>query len=169
VLPWLVALAALRILYELCYDFFVVLKSTRVVLTAQLLWLAGLISLTILLTRMWQAPGAGMAGLAAGLLVLPLYARELHRVAVPLLALARQLVVPASMAVMLGPVAWMLAGVLGNDLVALATAAVVVGAVIAVLVYRMRGVLLALRATGVGDPVDEDETSASSALATGRA
>ena len=80
VLVWLALLGALRILFELVYDYFVVLANTRVVFTIQLVWLLALIPAIWFGTSAAGVAGAGLAQFAVGLLVvLPIYLRELHR------------------------------------------------------------------------------------------
>mgnify|MGYP006191161405 CR=1 FL=1 len=51
VLPWLALLGALRIVFELIYDYFVVLASTRVVFTVQVVWLLVLVPAVLLGAR----------------------------------------------------------------------------------------------------------------------
>src|SRR6516162_5029345 len=71
-LVWLGGLAALRIMFEFIYDFFVVLARSRVVFTVQLVWLIVLIPALIVGTRAYGIAGAGMAEVVVALgLVLP--------------------------------------------------------------------------------------------------
>ena len=58
-LIWLGLLAALRIFFELVYDYFVVLAKSRVVLLVQLVWLVALIPALIVGTRVGGIYGAG--------------------------------------------------------------------------------------------------------------
>lgn len=94
-LGWLGVLAGLRILFELFYDYFVVLGSTRVVFSVQVIWLL------VLVPALYAgAVVAGIAGAAAayvvvaGVIVLPIYLRELHRVGVAVLSLAKGIALP---------------------------------------------------------------------------
>jgi O-antigen/teichoic acid export membrane protein len=151
VLPWLAALAALRILFELCYDFFVVLTKTRVVLTAQVVWLAALVPLTVLGARLAGAPGAAAAQfVVALLLVLPIYTYELHRARVPLRGLASRLVLPAALASLVALAAWLITRVVAVDLVALGVSGLIGTGAIGLLLYRMRAVLMEMRGMSAG-------------------
>src|SRR6266508_1681727 len=95
VLPWLALVGALRILFELVYDYFVVLASTRVVFTVQVVWLVALIPSLYLAAKHIGMGGVGAAQLAvAALVVLPSYLVELNKVGISPVALWRRLVVP---------------------------------------------------------------------------
>jgi PST family polysaccharide transporter len=154
-LPWLALLAALRILFELAYDYFVVLAISRVVLVVQAIWLAALVPSLYLAARAWGPAGAAAAQFAVGLLVvLPLYLYELRRTGIAPAALGSRVVLP-----LLGSAAVVVAALVVEeyitvDLVALLVAGVAGLAAMAVLVYRMRGALRALRSVQVTEPAD---------------
>ena len=99
VLRYLALLAALRIFFELAYDFLVVRRRTSGLFAVQLLWLAALVP-----TLWWCAHHWGVVGVAAGQLVMvvlvvaPFYARELHVAGVSLLLAARRLLLPVVVA-----------------------------------------------------------------------
>ncbi|MCM4084872.1 lipopolysaccharide biosynthesis protein [Paractinoplanes hotanensis] len=146
VLPWLGLLAMLRILFELVYDYFVVLADTRVVFTVQVVWLVVLIPAVVAGAHYAGAPGAAAGQFAVALaVVLPLYLRELRRVSVPPAAFGRQLLLPVAAAAVVGAVAWAAAAMIPTDLLALAVAGTASLAAIAALVYRMRTTLRGLR------------------------
>jgi PST family polysaccharide transporter len=141
-LVWLAILGALRILYELIYDYFVVLARSRVVFTVQLLWLGVLVPALVLGAHADGIFGVGVAHVAVGmLLVLPLYLRQLHRVGIPLRDLARQVALPLLVATAVGGAALVMASVVPSDLLTLAGAAVATVGAIALLLLRKRAEL----------------------------
>jgi PST family polysaccharide transporter len=102
-LVWLSAFAAFRILFELVYDYFVVLARSRVVFTVQLAWLIVLVPALVAGTRFYGIAGAGMAEIAvAALLVTPWYLIELRKVGIRMRAVAARLWLPVSAAVAVG-------------------------------------------------------------------
>jgi PST family polysaccharide transporter len=147
VLPWLGLLGALRILFELVYDYFVVLANTRVVLVAQVVWLAALLVAVEIGARVAGIGGAGAAQFAVALLVvLPLYLYELRRTGISLGALGARVAVPSLGALAAALVALAATRVIPVDLLALAVAGVAGVVAMGLLVFRMRGVLRTLRA-----------------------
>jgi PST family polysaccharide transporter len=73
-------LAALRIFFELVYDYFVVVGDTRVVFTVQVVWLIALAPALYAGARLAGIEGAGAAQVVvAVLVVLPLYLLRLNR------------------------------------------------------------------------------------------
>jgi PST family polysaccharide transporter len=85
VLRWLAVAAALRIMFELAYDYLVVLARTGAVLRVQVLWLAALAPAVWLGCAAGGGVGAAVAMVAvAGAVVLPAYLIELSRAGVPL-------------------------------------------------------------------------------------
>lgn len=146
ILRWLAVLAALRIVFELSYDYLVVLGRSRAILLVQVVWVA------VLVPVLWvtlQRADVGTAALAlvvvAALASLPAYVVELLRAGVGALELVR-----APLAALLGS-----AVVAGWALVArslvepafwvLALAGVGTLAVAAVLVWLARADLAVLR------------------------
>ncbi|BBH68033.1 lipopolysaccharide biosynthesis protein [Actinoplanes sp. OR16] len=149
VLVWLAALAAFRILFELIYDYFVVLAHSRAVFTVQVVWLFALIPATWAGATTAGLNGASAAQVAvAGLVVLPFYLFELHRDGIRATKFGARLVLPlAGAAVAAGICAGVVA--LGlPDLLTLVIGGTAGLAVMALLGYRLRGVLRELRATG---------------------
>jgi PST family polysaccharide transporter len=82
-LRWLSLMAAMRILFELVYDYLVVLGRSQVILLVQLIWLVGLLPAVIGGVQVAGIEGAGLAQLAVAVcLVLPLYLWHLSRVGI---------------------------------------------------------------------------------------
>jgi len=155
-LIWLGLLAALRIFFELVYDFFVVLARSRVVFLAQLVWLLALIPALIAGTRAYGIFGTAMAGsaVAAGL-VLPWYLIELRRVGIRLRALVTRVWLPLAGAAMAGLAAMAAKAIAPSDLTALAASGIVTVLIIALLIYQMRAGLDLFRPTpGEGGRAD---------------
>jgi O-antigen/teichoic acid export membrane protein len=145
-LMWLAVLSGLRILYELVYDFFVVLARSRVVFTVQLVWLLALVPALIAGARAGGISGAGLAEVAvAACVVLPWYLRELSKVGIGRRALAARLWLPLLVAAGVGGLAAAAARTIPVDLAALAAGGVVTLAATGLLAYLMRHSLAALR------------------------
>jgi PST family polysaccharide transporter len=149
VLPWLALLGALRIVFELTYDYFVVLAETRVVLTVQVLWLIVLVPAVYLGARTGGSAGAAAGQFAVGLLVvLPVYLYELRRTGIPPGAFLRRLAVPALGGALTAAAAYAAGRALDADLAAAAVTGVAAVVVMAALVHRSRESLRALRTVG---------------------
>jgi len=94
-LVWLGVLAGLRILFELAYDYLVVLGSTRFVFAVQLVWLAALFPGVYIGAKL-----AGIAGAAAGqvvvglVVVLPIYLLYLRRTGISARELGARVALP---------------------------------------------------------------------------
>ncbi len=147
ILPWLALLGALRVFFELGYDYFVVIARTRAVLAIQLAWLACVAPAVYLATRAGGAVGVAVAGLGvAVLVVLPLYLRQLHRVGIGVAPLARRAAGPVLAALGVAAAVLLVHRLVPVDLVALVLAGGGGLAAIAVSTYRMRPALRALRA-----------------------
>jgi O-antigen/teichoic acid export membrane protein len=141
-------LSALRIGFELIYDFFVVLARSRVVLMVQLIWLAGLIPGLIGGTLADGISGAAMAqACVAGCVVLPCYLFWLARVGIKPRDLAGRLWLPILVGLLAAALAAIAARRIPADLTALEIAAAGTLAGIGVLALRMRPTLAELRQT----------------------
>jgi O-antigen/teichoic acid export membrane protein len=152
VLPWLGLLAALRILFELVYDYFVVLGGTRVVFTVQVVWLVALVPALYAGAHLAGPAGAGAAQLAVALLVVaPVYLYELRRTGITFGSLGARLVLPVVAALGVAAVAALAGRALSVDLLVLTVAGLVSLGAVAVLVYRMRGTFRTLRAAGASE------------------
>jgi PST family polysaccharide transporter len=153
-LAWLGLLAALRILFELVYDYFVVLANTRVVLVVQILWLVALVPALYFGAHAGGSAGAAAAALAvAALVVAPVYLYELHRTGIGPAALGRRLAPAVLAALAVAAIAVAAAELIAADIVAVLVAGLAAGAAIILLLYTMRGAVRALRS--VGTPVTQ--------------
>jgi O-antigen/teichoic acid export membrane protein len=146
VLTWLGVLAALRILYEVVYDYFITVGRSRVLLVVQVVWLVALIPALYAGARADGISGVAAAhvGVAVGI-VLPIYLWELRRVEIGVRAIATRLAVP----VLAGTGVWLAAlavqRVVAPDLPALALSGLISLAVVALLMMRMRNTIHRLR------------------------
>ncbi|MEV4342925.1 lipopolysaccharide biosynthesis protein [Actinoplanes sp. NPDC049596] len=162
VLTWLGLLAGLRILFELVYDYFVVLANTRVVFTVQVVWFVALVPALWLGADAGGAAGAGAAALAvAALVVAPIYLYELRRTGVSGSALGSRLAPAAAGGLAVAAVGVPATLLLGAGLVALTATGVAAVAVLGLLVRRLRGTLRSLRS--VGEPAATAEAAAAPA------
>jgi O-antigen/teichoic acid export membrane protein len=152
-LVWLSVLAALQILFELSYDYFVVLGKSRVVFTMQLVWLVVLIPALVagaLLDGTW---GLALAEAAvAAVLTLPWYLRELQQVGVRARALAGRLWLPLAGAALAGLVAAAAARLAPSDFTALLAGGVATLGIIGALGYHVRADLARLRQRKAAQP-----------------
>jgi O-antigen/teichoic acid export membrane protein len=145
-LRWLALLGALRILFELSYDYFVVLARSRVVVTVQLAWLLAMIPALTAGARLGGIGGVALAGVAvAACVVLPCYLVELSRVGIRVRALARRLWLPLLAGAGVGVIAEVAARSIRDDFLADVIGAVVALAAAGLLVLRMRPVIGELR------------------------
>jgi O-antigen/teichoic acid export membrane protein len=145
-LAWLAILAALRVFFELAYDYFVVLARSRVVLAVQLGWLAALIPALMAGADLGGIRGVSAAGVVVALgMVVPWYLYELSRASVRLGALARRLWLPIVMAMLAGLAAWGVSKAVQNDFGAIAISGVIGSAVVGLSVYSRRSALAELR------------------------
>jgi O-antigen/teichoic acid export membrane protein len=144
-LLWLAALAAVRILIELVYDYIVVLGRSGSLMTLQAVWLAALVPALFLGAR-WGVGGVAASQLAVALvLMVPLYVRSLHHTGVPLRPLLQRLLLPTLAAVGVGAGALGLSTVLSSALLATAASLAIGGLVVAGLLYLDRQTLRTLR------------------------
>jgi PST family polysaccharide transporter len=152
VLLWLAVLGALRIMFELIYDYFVVLARTRAVFTVQLIWLAALVPALIAGAHLGGLAGAAISHvLVAAFLVLPLYLWELRRSGVPALAVLARTGPAALLAAVVGLAAWGAHTLIPTDLIALAVAGSAALAAITLLLRPMREALRGLRTMEAAD------------------
>jgi PST family polysaccharide transporter len=138
--------SALRVGFELIYDFFVVLAKSRVVLIIQVVWLISLVPALIVGAVTDGIAGAAMAEAAvAAFVVLPCYLISLTRVGIRTVDLAKRLWLPIVVAVAVAAVAAVSARVIQTDLAALAIAGIGALAGFGLLASRMRPALAELR------------------------
>jgi PST family polysaccharide transporter len=157
VLRWLGLLGALRIMFELVYDYFVVLANTRVVFTVQVIWLVALVPALYLGSHLAGPPGAGAAQFLVALcIVLPIYLFEMRRTGISVGAFASRIAVPLAAAVGVAAVGVLASRAIPNDIVSLLVSGIVALAAMVLLVYRLRTVLRSLRNVDVPEPVGQD-------------
>ena len=167
-LVWLAILSALRVIFELAYDYFVVLAKSRAVFTAQLVYLITLVPAVIAGARIAGISGVAIAGVAvAGAVVLPWYLAELSRTGVLARVLARRTWLPFIVALLVGAVAFEAAKRISNDFAACALSGVVALVAIGLLLYRMRPAIAELRSASLLSSLDEDSGSAAGEVAAG--
>jgi O-antigen/teichoic acid export membrane protein len=146
VLGWLGLLAGLRILFELFYDYFVVIGITRVIFRIQLLWFAALLPAVYAGAEMGGIAGAAAAQvLVAGLVVLPYYLLALARAGIPWLSVARGLAVPVGCGAAVAAVSFAAQRFISLDLLALVVAGLAVLAALGVEARKMRATAHTLR------------------------
>ena len=151
VLVWLAAFAALKILFELAYDYLVVQGRSGVVMLIQAASFAVALPLMLLAARAQGQAGVAAVQLLVGLLVVaPLYVLSLHRVGVRASRVTAAVLVPAAAALAVGFVCRVLASSVDGAFLAAASAGVLAMAVIAVLAFWQRDDLRLLRAAARG-------------------
>jgi PST family polysaccharide transporter len=146
VLVWLGILAAFKILYELAYDYLVVLGASRAILALQIITLATLIPAVIVGINAAGIEGAAAAQVtvAAGIM-LPLYLVLFARAGLRPGRLLGRVWLPTVIAASVGLSALGISEVLPSDLVACVLAGLVTLAALAGLVLRDRAELSRLR------------------------
>jgi O-antigen/teichoic acid export membrane protein len=156
-LLWLAALAALRIMFELSYDYFVVLAKSRVVLTVQIGWLIILVPALIAGAHFYGIRGVAMAGFAvAAAVVLPWYLYELGHAGIGISTLAKRFWLSLMLAAGAGVASHGVAKVIPNDFGVIAISGTIGLLVIVFLCYTMRHPLGELRR--VLNAHDEDQS-----------
>jgi PST family polysaccharide transporter len=148
VLVFLAALAAVRIWFELVYDYLVVLGRSGSVLLIQLLWFAAAVPAMLLGITVFGAPGAALAQLVVVLVVvLPAYLVVLRGSGVPSLAAGRAVAVPVLAGGTVWVACWLIAGAAFQPAVAAVASGLLAVLVIAGLALWRRDELTLLRRT----------------------
>jgi PST family polysaccharide transporter len=146
VLTWLAILAALRIFFELTYDYLVVIGVSRAILVLQLSWLAALTPALLLGARSFGIAGAAAAQvIVAALVVLPLYLYQFRRVGVPVGLVLRRIGMPVLIGLGVGAGALALSRSGLPDVGSILLSGVLILAGVGGLLYRDRSTLTALR------------------------
>ena len=145
-LRWLCLMAALRIFFELTYDYLVVLRRSRSILAIQLAWFVTLVPLVLVGVRLGGLAGAGaaVAG-AAAVVVLPLHLHALSQVGIRAGSVWHHAARPVMAAATLGVAVFALTHVIPGTFLALAASGLLGAFVITSLVWRDRAELAALR------------------------
>ncbi len=149
-LSWLALLAAFRILFELAYDYLVVLKKSGSLFAVQVVWLVALVP--ALLAGAWLAGIAGVAlsqVLVAAAVVLPIYLWRLAGSGVRLRAFVSRIWLPVLLGAGVMAAGAALAMLVVNSFLAALSGGLIALAVIAVLLYLQRSTLRSLRGFGV--------------------
>ncbi len=154
VLVWLGVLAAFKILYELAYDYLVVLGRSRAILGLQLVTIGALVPAIIGGIEISGMTGAAAAqvAVAAGVM-LPLYLVLFWRAGLHPLRLFGRIWAPVVIAAGVGVAALGISEVLPSDLAACVAAGLVTLAALALLLHRDRDELSRLRGGSWGTPV----------------
>lgn len=154
VLVWLGVLAAFKILYELAYDYFVVIGASRAILALQAITLATLIPAVVVGSELSGIAGAAAAqvAVAAGVM-LPLYVVLFARAGLDPARLLGRIWLPALIAGSVGLIALGISEVLPSDLFACILAGLVTLVALAGLVFRDRAELSRLRGGTWGGPL----------------
>lgn len=148
-LSWLAVLAAFRILFELAYDYIVVLKKSGSLLALQVAWLVALVP--ALLGGVWLGgiAGAALAQVAvAAVVVLPIYLWRLAAsgIAVP------ELVARAWLPLLVGGTVLgagiLLGDVMASSFLAAMSAGLLTLAAVGILLYLHRATIASLRGLG---------------------
>jgi O-antigen/teichoic acid export membrane protein len=153
VLAWLGVLAAFKILYELAYDYLVVIGASRAILALQLVTLATLVPAVVVGIKLSGITGAAAAqvAVAAGVM-LPLYVVLFARAGLHPARLLGRIWLPALIAGSVGICAVGISEVLPSDLFACLLAGVVTLVALAGLIFRDRAELRRLRGGTWGSP-----------------
>ncbi len=146
-LAWLGAFAALRITFELVYDYLVVLRRSRGIFSVQVVWLAVLVPALTLGAYTWGIVGVAGAQVAIALLVvLPLYLVQLARTGLEPRRVLGRLMLP----VLGGATVWtgavVAARTVESDVLACVWAGVLALTVVVLLIVRDRTFVARLRA-----------------------
>ena len=152
-LRWLAILAALRILFELSYDYLVVLARSRFVLIIQLVWILALVPALIIGAHTDGIAGAGAAEAAvAAIAILPCYTGGLSRNGIGVTALGKQVSLPVVGGMVAGLIAAVASELARHDLVIVAGSSAITAVVVGLLLYRMRPAIAMLRNTSAAEP-----------------
>lgn len=146
VLRWLAILAALRIFFELAYDYLVVLARSRSILIIQIVWIV------VLVPVLWRGvAGFGIEGAAAALVIvsatvsLPMYLVEFRRAGIAASDIFRAVWLPglAACAVVAG--SQVAVSALNREVAALAVSGIIAGVLSGAVVWRVRDDLSVLQ------------------------
>lgn len=148
-LLWLGVLAGLRILFELAYDYLVVLGSTKVLFAVQLIWLVALIPGVYIGAQLAGIGGAAAAQVVVAIVVvLPIYLLWLRREGIAGRDLGAKVAVPIAYGLAVGVLAFLAQEITSLDWAALGIAGCAVlgalalqGRSIRAALGRMRSVL----------------------------
>ncbi|AYG03189.1 lipopolysaccharide biosynthesis protein [Gryllotalpicola protaetiae] len=146
VLRFLAGAAALRIIFELAYDYLVVQGRTGRLLTLQLVWLLALLPALIVGAHFWGLVGVAAAEVAVALIVvLPAYLGLLRGGGIPVRTVLSSVVLPVGGGVGVALVALSMSSLRLPPLLACIGAGVIALAVAAALAWRERSSVQTIR------------------------
>lgn len=149
VLRWLALLAALRILFELAYDFLVVLGRSRAILLIQVAWLAALVPALVYGCTVGGIAGAAQALLVVSLVLsLPMYLWELRRAGIRAATALRALRLPVVAAGLVAGAGLLVSEAVDGTFPELVLVGLFSLAVCGLLLRRFRGDLVVFRTDG---------------------
>jgi len=152
-LIWLALLAAVKIMFEVSYDYLVVLARSRFLLFVQLAWLVALVPALTAGSKWYGISGAALAeALVALLAVLPCYLGGLRSAGIVLPDLGRSLLFPVAAGLLSGCAAASAIRLASSDFAAVAASGITTIMIVAFVWYRMRAVFAILRTPGTGRP-----------------
>lgn len=150
VLLWMAAFAALKIWFELAYDYLVVQGKSGVVLAIQACAFAAGLPLMLVLVRPYGESGVAAAQFFVALVVtVPLYLASLHRIGVSVRSTLGAVALPTVAGIAVWAASWGLAHSIAMPFVAAALAAACAVIVIATLGFWQRDNLRLLRAAAL--------------------
>lgn len=148
-LSWLAALTAFRIMFELVYDYLVVLGMSGIIFKVQIVWLVVLVP-ALLAGASW----GGLAGLAAApvlvaaLVILPIYLRMLVNRGFKMTDFLAKVWLPVAAALPVAGGSYALSAAIDSKWLAVLAATGLGTVVMAALLFRGRNDLLAIRRWG---------------------
>ncbi|WP_426184825.1 oligosaccharide flippase family protein [Microbacterium sp. TWP3-1-2b2] len=150
-LMWLAALAALKIWFELAYDYLVVAGRSSIVLLIQACSFVAALPLMLLVAEPYGVAGVAAVQFGVGLVIVaPLYVASLARIAVRARAVMAAVALPVVAGVIAWGVGWVLSRTIGMPFFAAAAAGLFAMLMVAALCWRQRGDLRLLRAAAWG-------------------
>lgn len=148
-LQWLALQAAVRIFFELAYDFLAVRRRSKTLMALQAIWLILLLPALLVGARIGGIEGVAFAQWVVALVVLMTgYAWALREAGVSLQPLSRAAVLPMVGGASAGGISYLCARLIDIDLLAALVAGVISSAIIAALVLASRDSLRILRSAG---------------------
>lgn len=146
VLPWLALNAIFRIMFELFYDFMVVLRRSMFIMIVQAVWLAVLIPALIVGARHFGLPGLAAAQvIVAVAVVLPMYLAGNRRVGLRVTDVLARTWLPIVAGLLAGAISFFISANVTNNLLACVLSGTVAALTIAALLTSDRGALRNLR------------------------
>jgi PST family polysaccharide transporter len=161
ILSFLVFSALCKLLYEMVYDYLVVLGKSGTVFLVQGASLVVMVPALVAGARIGGLVGLAIAqAVVSWTVILPLYLVQLSRAGVGLRAVARRCATPAGVGLLVGGFSYWMAAEFRSSLATLAVGGVLVAIASASLLYVRRRDIFELR--GIGRPAEEHVASRSS-------